>query len=170
MKDFKEAFEDLIKDMYSAETQVVEALPKAAAAAENSDLSAGFMEHCEQSKMHVQRLEEVASTCGFEPTGKTCEAAKGLIKEMDEIISEGESGPVRDAMLICGGQKFEHYEMANYGTAVTWAMAIGQQDCADLLAETLQEEEETDAKLTEIAETVVNPEAVGSMSGKASLK
>jgi len=170
MDNLKEAFEDLIKDMYSAETQVVEALPKAAAAADNSELRAGFEEHREQTQGHIARLEQVAQMCGFEPGGKTCAAAKGLIKEMSEIIEEGEQGAVRDAMLIAGGQKFEHYEIAGYGTAATWATALGMNDCAELLQDTLEEEEATDQKLTLIAETIVNPEAMESMSGKASLK
>ena len=173
MMTFEDAFEDLVKDMYSAETQVLEALPKAAQAAENEQLRSAFETHRMETQEHVARLKKVAETCGFEPTGKECKAAKGLIEEMSEIIKEGETGAVRDAMLICGAQKFEHYEIANYGTALTWANMLGKTDCMMLLQETLEEEEMTDENLSAIAESVVNPEAESeseSMRGKASMK
>lgn len=175
MKTFDKAFEDLIKDMYSAEKQVLKALPKAAKVAQNADLKAGFEEHRAQTEEHVSRLEEVAQVCGFKPTGKVCKAAQGLIEEMSEIITEEEAGPVKDAMLICGGQKFEHYEIANYGTAVTWATMLGKKDCVKLLQMTLDEEKQTDEKLTELADSVVNQEAMGmeeksSPRGKASVR
>jgi len=165
MKTFDKAFEDLIKDMYSAEKQVLKALPKAARAAQNPDLKAGFEEHRAQTEQHVARLEQVATTCGFKPTGKVCKAAQGLIEEMSEIIEEKEKSPVIDAMLICGGQKFEHYEIANYGTAITWAEMLGKKHCVELLRTTLEEEKETDEKLTVLAESVVNQEAVEQESG-----
>lgn len=171
MMTFEEAFEDLVKDMYSAETQVLEALPKAAEAAENEQLRAAFEKHRMETQEHVARLKKIAETCDFQPTGKECKAAKGLIEEMDEIIEEGEEGAVRDAMLICGAQKFEHYEIANYGTALTWANMLGKRDCVMLLQETLEEEEMTDENLTAIAESVVNPEAEAvSEEGRASLQ
>jgi ferritin-like metal-binding protein YciE len=170
MKTFDKAFEDLVKDMYSAEKQVLKALPKAAKAASDPDLKSGFEEHRVQTEEHVARLEQVAETCGFKPSGKVCKAAQGLIEEMAEIITEEEEGPVKDAMLICGGQKFEHYEIANYGTAVTWARMLGKEDCAELLQMTLDEEKETDEKLTALAESVVNEEAVSGESRMQSTK
>lgn len=162
MNSLSEAFEDLVKDMYNAEKQVVKALPKAAKAASSEDLKAGFEEHKTQTEGHIERLEKVAEICGFKPTGKVCKAAQGLIEEMAEIIEEGEPGPVTDAMLICGGQKFEHYEIANYGTAVAWAKLIGQDECVNLLQQTLDEEQQTNMKLNELAEGSINEEAMNS--------
>jgi ferritin-like metal-binding protein YciE len=160
MNSLNEAFEDLIKDLYSAEKQVEKALPKAAKAAESPELRAGFEEHRMQTQGHIQRLEQVAEICGFKPSGKVCKAAQGLIEEMDEIIKEGEPSPVTDAMLICGGQKFEHYEIASYGTAAAWAELMGSPECAQILSQTLQEEEQTDEKLNQMAESKVNKEAM----------
>jgi ferritin-like metal-binding protein YciE len=170
VKTFDKAFEDLVKDMFSAEKQVLKALPKAAKAASDPQLKAGFEEHRAQTEEHVTRLEQVAETCGFKPTGKVCKAAQGLIEEMAETITDEEEGPVKDAMLICGGQKFEHYEIANYGTAVTWARMLGKQDCVDLLQMTLDEEKQTDEKLTALAESVVNEEAMSDAGATQSTK
>jgi ferritin-like metal-binding protein YciE len=167
--NFNEAFQDMIKDIYDAEMRVIDALPKAAEAAQNMELKQAFQQHRDQTQGHITRLKQVCQLCGFDPEGKTCAAAKGLLKEMDEIISDHDAGAVRDAMLICGGQKFEHYEIATYGTLVTWAEALGRDDCADLLQQTLDEEEETDQTLTTIAESVVNPEAVGNIANRASV-
>jgi ferritin-like metal-binding protein YciE len=161
MNSLNEAFEDLIKDMYNAEKQVLKALPKAAKAAQSEQLRAGFEEHRQQTEGQIQRLEQVAQICGFKPTGKVCKAAEGLIEEMDEIIKEGEPSPVMDAMLIVGGQKFEHYEIASYGTAATWAELMGSTECAQLLKQSLQEEEQTDEKLNRLAEGQINREAMG---------
>src|SRR5205085_6394752 len=104
--------------------------------------------------------EQVAQSCGFKPSGKVCKAAHGLIEEGAEAIEEGTPGPVLDAMLICAGQKFEHYEIANYGTAKTWAELMGNAECINLLDQTLKEEEQTNQKLTQIAEGGVNEAAM----------
>src|SRR5690348_2982798 len=112
MDNFKEAFEDLVKDMYDAEVRVSKALPDAAEAAQNMELKQGFQDHLSQTKGHITRLQQVAQTCGFDPEGKTCAAAKGLIKEMSDFIKDSDVSPVRDATLIAGAQKFEHYEIA----------------------------------------------------------
>jgi len=160
MNSLLEAFQDLVKDMYSAEKQVVKALPKAAKAASDPELKKGFEDHKTQTEGHIQRLEKVAELSEFKPSGKVCKAAQGLIEEMDEIIAEGEPGPVTDAMLICGGQKFEHYEIANYGTSVAWAKLLGLTESAKLLQQTLDEETETNDKLTTVAETKINEAAL----------
>ena len=156
----QDAFEDLIKDMYSAEKQVLHALPKAAKGATDGQLSAAIEAHIKQTEEHVTRLEGVAQSCGFTPTGKACAAAKGIIEEMAEGLEENEKGAVRDAVIVCAGQKFEHYEIANYGTAVAWANLLGEKEAVELLNRTLKEEEETNVKLTEIAETSVNQAAL----------
>ncbi len=159
MDNFKDAFEDLIKDMYNAEKQLIKALPKMAKAAQSEQLKAGFTEHLAQTEEHARRLEQVAETCGFKPTGKVCPAMKGLVEEADEHIKEGKPSPLKDAVLIAAAQKVEHYEMANYGTARAWAELISQPKCAQLLQETLREEEMADEKLNMLAEGGINQQA-----------
>jgi ferritin-like metal-binding protein YciE len=143
MSEFQEAFEDLIKDMYSAEKQVVKALPKAAKAATDDGLREAIQEHIQQTEEHVNRLEKVAELGEFKPSGKVCAAAKGIIEEMAEALEEHEPGPILDAVMVCAAQKFEHYEIANYGTAVSWAKLLGLDDCVEVLQQTLEEEEQS---------------------------
>jgi ferritin-like metal-binding protein YciE len=114
----------------------------------------------QQTEGHVQRLEQVAQTCGFKPTGKTCPAMQGLVEEANEHMKEGEPGPVMDAVLIASAQKVEHYEICAYGTARAWAELLGQQEAVQLLQQTLQEEEQTDEKLNQLAEGGINQEAM----------
>lgn len=159
MNTFTEAFEDLIKDMYNAEKQAVKALPKMAKACESKELKQGFERHLDQTEGHIEKLEQVADICGFKPGGKLCAGAEGLIEEVTESIKEGEPGPVLDAMLIAGAQKFEHYEICGYGTAREWAELLGQRECADLIQDILAEEEATDAHLTSVAQSEVNARA-----------
>lgn len=157
---FEELSLEGLKDIYSAETQALEkGLPALVKAASTPELKAAFKEHVEESKKQVKRLEQIFKKIGESPEGKECSAAKGLIEETEEMISEGKPGPILDAGLICSAQKFEHYEIASYGTARTFARQLGDEATAKLLEETLQEEEETDRKLTRIAETLINPEA-----------
>jgi ferritin-like metal-binding protein YciE len=148
-----------LKDLYSAETQLVKALPKMAKAATNDDLKAGFEEHLEQTKGHVSRLEEIAKILDMKLTGHACKAMKGLIEEGSELIEEDAEDAVRDAGLIGAAQRVEHYEIAGYGTARCLAETLGHDDVAKLLEETLEEEKETDEKLTELAESAINAEA-----------
>lgn len=150
-----------LKDLYSAEKQLVKALPKMAKAATNEELKAGFEEHLEQTKGHVERLDQIAGQIGKKLTGHKCVAMEGLIEEGSELISEDADENVRDAALIGAAQRVEHYEMAGYGTAAALAEKLGLSDVAEVLAETLEEEKQTDAKLTEIAESAVNAEAAG---------
>lgn len=159
LKTLHDLFVHELKDLYSAETQLVKALPKMAKAATNEELRAGFEEHLEETKNHVARLEEIAEACECKLSGHTCKAMKGLIEEGSELISEDADDHVRDAGLIGAAQRVEHYEIAAYGTARALAKALGHDEAADLLEETLEEEKATDEKLTELAESTVNAEA-----------
>lgn len=154
-----------LKDLYSAENQLVKALPKMAKAATNADLKAGFEEHLEQTKGHVQRLDQIAGKLGKKLAGHKCKAMEGLVAEGADLISEDADESVRDAGLIGAAQRVEHYEIAGYGTARALATRIGHDDIADLLGQTLEEEKETDAKLTELAESAVNAEAEAAGAG-----
>src|ERR1051325_2612429 len=127
-----------LKDLYSAENQRVKALPKMAKAATNEDLSAGFKEHLEQTKTHVERLNQIAEELGKKLTGHKCKAMEGLIAEGAELISEDADENVRDAGLIGAAQRVEHYEIAGYGTAAALAEKLGLSDVAEILAETLE--------------------------------
>jgi ferritin-like metal-binding protein YciE len=159
LKTLQDLFVHELKDLHSAETQLVKALPKMAKAATNDDLRAGFEEHLEETKNHVARLEEIAEAGDYKLTGHTCKAMKGLIEEGSELISEDADDNVRDAGLIGAAQRVEHYEIAAYGTARALAKLLGHDEAADLLGETLDEEKATDEKLTELAESAINAEA-----------
>jgi ferritin-like metal-binding protein YciE len=156
----QELFVEELKDLYSAEKQIVRALPKVAKAVESEELRSGIEEHLEQTKGHVERLERAFEILGERAGGKTCKGMQGLIEEGSEHISEIGKGPVRDAALIGALQRVEHYEIAAYGTVATFAEAMDQEEIKELLGETLQEEKDTDAKLTEVSRTV-NEEAIG---------
>ncbi|MDX2185847.1 MAG: ferritin-like domain-containing protein [Opitutaceae bacterium] len=144
-------FIEELKDLYSAETQLVKALPKMAKAASNEQLRAGFQEHLEQTKEHVSRLERIGEMLDVSLKGKKCLAMEGLVAEGKETISEDASEEVKDAALICAAQKVEHYEIAGYGTVRTFAEILGMDEARELLESTLEEESETDEKLTELA-------------------
>jgi ferritin-like metal-binding protein YciE len=157
------SLEDLLveqlKDLYSAENQLVKALPRMAKAAENEDLRQGFLEHLEQTRTHVERLEQACDMLGVRPKGKKCAGMEGLVHEGKEIMEEDAEPSVLDAGLIAAAQKVEHYEMASYGCARTWARQLGQEGIAALLDETFEEEKATDEKLTQLAEQLVNEQA-----------
>ncbi|AEI52223.1 protein of unknown function DUF892 (plasmid) [Runella slithyformis DSM 19594] len=155
----RELFEDMLKDIYYAEKALTKALPKMADKATSGVLSDALLEHLSVTEGQVDRLEEVFEVLGLQPQAKKCEAIEGLIKEANEIIESTEEGNVRDAGIIAGSQKVEHYEIASYGTLVTFAKTLGENEAAALLAETLQEEKEADIKLTAIAESSINEEA-----------
>jgi len=159
-----ELFVEELRDLYDAEKQLTKALPKMAKAASSDKLRAAFEEHLQQTEGHVERLEQIFEALGEKATGKKCAAMAGLVKEGEEIASDTEE-QVRDAGLIAAAQKVEHYEIAGYGAARTHAELLGQEDAVELLEETLEEEKETDAKLTELAESSANEEAAGSGSG-----
>ncbi len=150
---------DELKDLYSAENQLVKALPKMAKAASDPELRKAFVTHLEETKGHVQRLETIFKKLDQSPKGKKCKAMEGLIEEGGEILKEDGEPPVIDAALIAAAQRVEHYEMAAYGSTRTFATLLGFEDAAKLLQETLDEEINADKKLTEVAESEVNPEA-----------
>jgi ferritin-like metal-binding protein YciE len=151
-----------LRDLYNAEQQLVDALPKMADAAKAPDLKSAFNHHLEQTKQHVSRLERVFARIGEKASGETCEAMKGLIKEGEQIIKAEGNADVCDAGLISAAQRVEHYEMAGYGTARTLARRVGENEIASALQQTLDEEGEADKKLTSIAESQVNVGAVRS--------
>lgn len=149
-----------LRDLYSAENQLLKALPKMAKGASSPELKDAFEKHLEQTKGHVERLEELFEQRDESPKGKTCHAMKGLIEEGSEILKEDGEDSVLDAGMIVAAQKVEHYEIASYGSMRTFANLLGKDEEAKLLQATLDEEAETNEVLTQLAETVVNPEAV----------
>ena len=161
-KTLNDVFQDTVKDIYSSEQQLLKAMPKLQEAAQNPRLKEAIGKHITQTEEHVRRIEQVAEKLGFDPNGVVCQGTVGLVKEAQEHIEEFAGNAAGDAAIIACAQKNEHYEIANYGTVITWAEQLGLDETAiDLLEETLQEEEETDDLLTEIAEEDVNPAAVG---------
>jgi ferritin-like metal-binding protein YciE len=150
--ELKEIFVNELKDIYSAETQLVKALPKMAKAAESNDLRSGFEKHLEQTKEHVARLEQIFEGLEEKPTGKKCAGMEGLIEEGGEAIDEDYEGEAKDAILIGAAQRVEHYEIAAYGTVRAMAEKLGERQAVTLLSKTLQEEKDTDEKLTQLAE------------------
>jgi ferritin-like metal-binding protein YciE len=152
-KALKELFVDELKDLYSAENQLIKALPKMAKAATSDDLRAGFQEHLEQTKEHARRIEEICTELGEKPTGKKCAGMEGLIEEGREMMEEFEDD-VLDAAMISAAQRVEHYEIAAYGTVRTYAELLGHDRAVELLEQTLEEEKETDQKLTELAGSI----------------
>ena len=148
-----------LRDLYNAENQLLKALPKMAKGATSPELKLAFEEHLEQTQEHVERLDEIFDKLEKKPTGKTCHGMKGLIEEGSEKLKEDGEGSVIDAGLIAAAQKVEHYEIAGYGTVRAFAQMLGEEDAAELLQQTLEEEGETDKRLTELAEEVVNASA-----------
>lgn len=147
----KHLYIEELKDLYSAENQLVKALPKIAEAASSEDLRAGFKEHLGQTKDHVARLEKIFKALGESPKGKKCKGMEGLIQEGAEMIEEGPAPEELDAGLISAAQRVEHYEIAGYGCVSTYAKLLGEDEAESLLRQTLDEEKETDEKLTELA-------------------
>jgi ferritin-like metal-binding protein YciE len=153
-------FLEMIEDLYDAEKRLVKALPKMAEAATSEALRQAFESHLEQTRGHVKRLEDIFRQLGKDPKGQTCEAMKGLIKEGEDVICDIDNLALRDAALIAAANSVEHHEIAGYGAARTFAQTLGQQQAASLLDQTLQEEKAADQKLTSIAQSSVNNEAL----------
>jgi ferritin-like metal-binding protein YciE len=145
-----------LKDLHSAEKQLVQALPKMAKAAHNEKLSAGIHKHLEQTKEHAARLEKILASHKESTSGSKCKGMEGIIAEGAEMIQEKADPEVKDAGLISAAQRVEHYEIAGYGTARTYAELLGDKEGAKLLEATLDEEEETDKELTKIAKSAIN--------------
>jgi ferritin-like metal-binding protein YciE len=163
----KELYIDELKDIYNAENQLVKALPKMAKAANSEELRTGFEEHLEQTRGHVQRLEQIFKELGEKPSGKKCKGMEGLVAEGQEMMDEDFEEDVMDAALISAAQRVEHYEIAAYGTVRTYAELLGEDTAVKLLEQTLEEEKETDQKLTDMA-SEINVKAMGEGSGEGS--
>ncbi|MBY5461685.1 ferritin-like domain-containing protein [Rhizobium leguminosarum] len=155
-KTLNDLFLDTLKDIYYAEKQILKALPKMARAAQSEEGKAGFLQHRDETQAQVERLEQVFDMIGKPARGKTCEAIQGILAEADEIMEEFKGTVALDAGLISSAQAVEHYEIARYGTLIAWAKQLGIKDAVPLLQATLAEEEATDKKLTQIAETSAN--------------
>jgi ferritin-like metal-binding protein YciE len=143
----KELFIDELRDLYNAENQLIKALPKMAKAANSKELRNGFEQHLQQTKGHAQRIEQIFQTLGEKPSGKKCKAMEGLVEEGSETMDEDFEGEVMDAALIGAARRVEHYEIAAYSTVIKFAEMLGQDEAAQLLEQTLEEETETDEKL-----------------------
>jgi ferritin-like metal-binding protein YciE len=158
VESIEDLFLDELKDLYSAEKQITKALPKLVKAASTEELSAAFDSRLQETKGHVERLEEIFQKLGKKGTGKTCEGMKGVLEEGAEVVQEIEKGPLRDAGLIAAAQRVEHYEIAGYGSVRAFAQLLGNADIVELLEQTLDEEKAADEKLTKISASV-NQEA-----------
>ncbi|MEP6686499.1 MAG: ferritin-like domain-containing protein [Verrucomicrobiota bacterium] len=159
MDSLRDLYVDELKDLYNAENQLLKALPKMARKASAPQLRRAFQDHLEQTKGHVERLEGIFKGLGEKASGKTCKAMKGLVEEGAEIIEEDGDESVLDAALIGAAQRVEHYEIAGYGVVRTFASLLGDNKAAAILQRTLNEEGETDKKLTGLAESIINVEA-----------
>ncbi len=164
---FQSAFLDELRDAYDAEKQLVKALPKLASAAGADALRSAFERHLEQTRGHVERLEQVFEMFGERPRAKHCDGIAGIIAEGRAVMQENFDGPTMDACLIAAGQRAEHYEMAAYGTLVAWAHAIDRTDAGTLLAAILEEEKAADAKLNALAEGGINQQAANGSDPEA---
>src|SRR6476469_9958355 len=151
-KELKDLFLDTLKDIYFAEKKILSALPKMAKAAQSPKLKAAFEKHLGETEGQVDRLEQVFSSIGEKAKGKTCDAIMGIIEEGKEIMDEYKGMPALDAGLLAAAQAVEHYEITRYGTLKTWATELGYKDAVGLLDATLQEEKNTDAQLSKLAE------------------
>ena len=157
----RDLFEEQIQDLYSGEQQIIDSLPDMIEAASDSDLTTALQNHLEETREQKRRLEQIGRNLDFDPDGDTCKAMKGIIAEGEKLVErETEDNDVRDAAIIAAAQRVEHYEIAGYGTARTFARMLGEEQTASLLEETLNEEKQADAKLTGVAEGHVNRQAI----------
>jgi len=166
LESLNDLFVEQLRDLYDAENQLIKALPKMVEGAHSDELRQGFEEHLEQTKEHAQRIETIFEQLGQKAKAKKCKGMEGLIKEGSEALEEDMSEDVKDAAIIAAAQRVEHYEIAAYGTVRTFANLLGETEAATLLEQTLEEEKETDEKLTQLAEgiNVAAEEASGSKS------
>ena len=160
LDNLRKLYIEELRDLYSAENQLLKALPKMAKGADSDELKKAFENHLEETEGHVERLETIFEDLDESPKGKTCKAMKGLVEEGSEILEQEGDESVLDAGIIAAGQKVEHYEIASYGTVRTFAELLGEKEAVKLLQQTLDEESAADEKLTELAEDIVNPEAL----------
>jgi ferritin-like metal-binding protein YciE len=151
INNFEDLYLDQLRDIYSAETQLIQALPEMISAASDEDLRAAFESHLEETRQQKQRLDQICSDHGISPAGETCEAMQGLIKEARKHVAEVQEPSLRDALLIASANRVEHYEIAAYGVARSFAESLGLSDEADLLGTSLDEESAADERLTQLA-------------------
>jgi ferritin-like metal-binding protein YciE len=161
----RELYIDELRDLYNAETQLVKTLPKMAKAASNNQLREAFEEHLRQTSEHVSRLEQIFDQMEEKASGKRCLAMEGLVKEGAETMKEDYQEDVKDAAIIGAAQRVEHYEIAAYGTACSFAELLGENEHVSLLEETLEEEKEADQKLTQLSEAINSKAADGHVGG-----
>jgi len=154
INSLRELYIDHLRDLYDAENQLIKALPKMAKEANSDELRLGIEEHLEQTRGHAERLEQIFEQLGEKPKGKKCKGMQGVIDEGKETLEEDMEEDTKDAAIIAAAQRVEHYEIAGYGTARTYANLLGENEAAELLEETLNEEKETDQKLTQLAEEI----------------
>jgi ferritin-like metal-binding protein YciE len=159
IQTFDDLFLHTLQDVYYAENQITKALPDMIDKAADPQLKKGFQTHLQETKNQIKRLEEVFNMLGQSPKAVNCPAIDGIIEEAKEVASETADKEVLDSALTASAQAVEHYEITRYGTLIAWAKQLGRTDCANLLRQTLQEEEATDRKLTELAERKINPRA-----------
>jgi ferritin-like metal-binding protein YciE len=152
-------FVHTLRDIYYAENQIVKALPKMIEKASDAGLKSGLQNHLRETENHVTRLEKVFEMHGADPEGVDCPAIDGILEEAAELASDVEDEEVLDAAVIAAGQTVEHYEITRYGTLIAWAKELGREDCAEVLAQNLEEEKAADRKLSELAESRINREA-----------
>jgi ferritin-like metal-binding protein YciE len=157
LDNLRKLYIEELRDLYSAENQLLKALPKMAKGAASTELKQAFENHLEETEGHVERLEDIFEDLDETPKGKTCQAMKGLVEEGSEILEEEGEESVLDAGIIAAAQKVEHYEIASYGTVRTFAELLGQKEAVKLLQQTLDEEGAADEKLNDLAENIVNP-------------
>lgn len=155
-----------LRDLYDAEHRLIKALPKMAKAADSEELRSGIEAHLQQTKGHAERLEQIFESMGEQPKAKKCKGIEGIVSEASEVLRESLEGPVMDAAIIANAQRAEHYEIAAYGSVRSFAEELGETKAASLLQQTLNEEKETDAKLTQMSQ-MINPRAVGGLRGRA---
>jgi len=166
MDNLRELLVDELKDIYSAESQILKALPKMAKKASHPELKQAFETHLAETQGHVQRLEEIFQQLGAKPKGKTCAAMQGIVEEGKEIMGEDMEDDVMDAALIAAAQKVEHYEIASYGTVRAWAKLLKEREIVGLLQQTLDEEGKTDKLLTKLATSSINFDAADGQDGE----
>jgi len=159
LKSLEDLFEHQLKDLYSAEKQLIEALPKMAQTATDPGLKKALESHLEETKAQKQRLEQVCELIGISPGRMKCKAMEGLVEEGEETIDENATPEVKDAGLIAAAQRIEHYEIAGYGTAAHYAERLGKTEAAALLSQTLKEEQLADTKLNKLAKGYINQKA-----------
>jgi len=166
VETLRDLYVDVLKDLYDAENKIVKALPKLAKAASSAELQQGFQEHLEQSKGHVERLEEVFQDLGVPAKRKKCKAIEDLLEEGKELMEANSHSEVLDAGLIAAAQKVEHYEIASYGSARTYAELLGEDQAVALLEQTLEEEKQTDEKLSQLATSQIDIEPKDTVAGQ----